>query len=349
MKYFKDHHVIRRLNYFFLAAMLFLLSCCSAITEIEKESDSETIVKKLGQLHVKGNQIVDENNNVAALHGMSLFWSQWGGDFYNEECINWLYKDWKCTIVRAAMGVESGGYLTNPETELKKIYTVIDACVDNGIYVIIDWHDHNAQEHLEEAKSFFKIISEKYGDKPNVIYEIYNEPLQVSWINIIKPYCEEVIKVIRENDPDNLIIVGTPTWSQDVDVAAKDPISDSNTAYALHFYTSTHKQWLRDKSVSAMNSGAAIFVSEFGTSEANGDGAIDSTEMNLWFNFIKQNNLSTCDWSVFDKEETSAALKPGSNPEGGWGESDLTESGKINRDFIRSLNQDLFKSIGQGY
>jgi endoglucanase len=95
---------------------------------------------------------------------MSLFWSQWGDDLYNEECINWLYKDWKCTIVRAAMGVESGGYLTNPETELEKICTVIDACINNGIYVIVDWHDHNAQDHLEKAQSFFKIISEKYGD-----------------------------------------------------------------------------------------------------------------------------------------------------------------------------------------
>lgn len=241
MKYLRNHNN-RKLNYFIPAAMLFLLSCCSAVTETEKKDDSETIVKKLGQLHVKGNQIVDENNNVATLHGMSLFWSQWGGDFYNDECINWLYKDWKCTIVRAAMGVESGGYLANPETELEKICTVIDACIDNGIYVIVDWHDHNAQDHLEKAKSFFKIISEKYGDEPNIIYEIYNEPLQVSWSNIIKPYCEELIKVIRENDSDNLIIVGTPTWSQDVDVAAKDLVSDSNTAYALHFYTSTHKQ-----------------------------------------------------------------------------------------------------------
>jgi endoglucanase len=349
MKYFKNHNVIRRLNYFFLVALLFLLSCCSAVTETENKDESETIVKKLGQLHVKGNQIVDENNNIAALHGMSLFWSQWGGDFYNEDCINWLYNDWKCSVIRAAMGVESGGYIANPETELTKICTVIDACIKNGIYVIVDWHDHNAQNNLEIAKSFFKIISEKYGDNPNIIYEIYNEPLQVSWSNIIKPYCEEVIKVIRENESDNLIIVGTPTWSQDVDVAAKDPVSDSNTAYALHFYTSTHKQWLRTKAVNAMNSGAALFISEFGTSEANGDGIIDTTEMNLWFNFIKQYNLSTCDWSVFDKDETSAALKPGASHNGNWTESDLSESGKINRNFIRALNQDLFRSIGLSY
>ena len=78
----------------------------------------------------------------------------------------------------------------------------------------------------------------EYGAFPNVIYEIYNEPLNVSWSNVIKPYAMSVISIIREIDPDNLIIVGTPNWSQRVDMAAQDPIVEfENIAYTLHFYT----------------------------------------------------------------------------------------------------------------
>ncbi len=339
--------------------ILFISSCSKANTGVEPEqkSGAKTVVDLYGRLQVKGNQIANKDGSSVSLHGMSLFWSQWANSqekynkasFYNEKCIDWLYNDWKCTVVRAAMGIEGGGYLTNPETEIEKVFIVIDAAIKNGIYVVVDWHDHNAEKHLEQAKQFFDIVSEKYGDYPNIIYEIYNEPLQVSWSNVVKPYSIEVIKTIRANDPDNLIIVGNPTWSQDVDVAAEDPISDSNVTYALHFYTSTHKQWLRDKSVAAINKGASLFISEFGTSEASGSGIIDWTETDRWINFFKQYKISTCNWSAFDKNETSAALKPGANPEGGWTETDLSESGKFNRNLIRTLNKDVFKAIGIEY
>ncbi|MBQ4796798.1 cellulase family glycosylhydrolase, partial [Pectobacterium versatile] len=108
------------------------------------------------------------------------------------------------------------------------------------MYVIIDWHSHSAENNRSEAIRFFQDMARKYGNKPNVIYEIYNEPLQVSWSNTIKPYAEAVISAIRAIDPDNLIIVGTPSWSQNVDEASRDPINGKNIAYTLHFYAGTH-------------------------------------------------------------------------------------------------------------
>jgi endoglucanase len=254
-----------------------------------------------GALHVKGSRILDRNENPVALHGMSLFWSQWGGKYYNEKCVRWLYNDFHCTVIRAPVGIEFGGYLTDPEKEIKRVTAVIDACIDAGIYVLVDWHDHHAESHIEQAKMFFGIIAERYRDKPNLIYELYNEPLKVSWSKVIKPYAESVIKTIREYSPDNLIVVGTPSWSQDVDEAAMDPVKDQNTAYAIHFYTGTHRQYLRDKAVAALNKGAALFVTEYGISEADGNGVADKEETERWFSFVKENNLSTCNWSVIDK------------------------------------------------
>jgi endoglucanase len=309
------------------------------------ENDS-TVVERFGQLQVQGNKIVDKNGNPVALRGMSLFWSQWMGKYYNYSCLEWLRDDWECTVVRAAMGVEQGGYLQNPIAEKNKVLAVIDACIDLGIYVIIDWHDHNAQNHQAEALAFFTEIADLYGSYPNIIYEIYNEPLQVSWTEVIKPYAEAVIETIRSIDPDNLIIVGTPTWSQNVDVASQNPIEYDNIAYALHFYAATHKQWLRNKATIALNNGIALFVSEWGTCEASGDGIIDSVEVESWLNFMDENKLSWCNWSIADKNETSAALRSGADQSGYWQDSDLTESGSLVKDKIKSSNDSLSTGIG---
>ncbi|KAA3615846.1 MAG: glycoside hydrolase family 5 protein [Calditrichaeota bacterium] len=311
-----------------------------------KLQNNSTIVEKFGNLSVKGNSIVDKNGKTVSLHGMSLFWSQIKGKYYNYDCIKWLRDDWNCTVVRAAMGIEEAdsldGYLVHKEREFNKVVTVVDAAIDLGIYVIVDWHDHHAHENKDEAIEFFQKIAEKYGDKPNIIYEIYNEPMQISWADEVKPYSEELIKAIREIDPDNLIIVGTTTWSQDVDIAAMDPLPFSNIVYSLHFYASSHKQNLRNKAKIALENGKALFVSEFGICEYTGSGIIDSVEVAAWFDFMDKNNISWCNWAIGDKIETSAALINGASPKGNWTEKDISISGKMLRDKIKFHNKGLF-------
>jgi endoglucanase len=300
--------------------------------------NDSTIVEKYGQLHVEGTKIVDKNGNPVSLRGMSFFWSQWMGRFYNYNCVKWLRDDFKCTVVRAAMGVESGGYLQNPVAEMNKIKTVIDACINLGIYVIVDWHDDNAQNFQQQSVDFFKQIAALYGNQPNLIYEIYNEPQQISWTNVIKPYAISIIDGIRSIDPDNIIVVGTPTWSQDVDTASRNPLQYSNIAYTLHFYAATHKQALRNKATTAINNGIALFVTEWGTCEATGTGFLDSVEVENWMTFMETNKLSWCNWSVADKVETSAALKPNVDSNGSWSDSSLTPSGFLVRGKIRHYN-----------
>lgn len=330
-------------NFYFFCL---LITTNFILTSITYSSDS-TFVERHGLIKTEGNKLVDKNGNAIVLRGMSLFWSQWMPQFYNYESIEWLFNDWKCTVIRAAMGIESGGYLTNPVAEKAKIKTVIEACISLGIYVIVDWHDHNAQNHLSESIEFFEEIAREYGDEPNIIYEIFNEPQQVSWNTVVKPYADSVIKHIRAIDPDNLIIVGTPNWSQYVDEAANNPLSYNNIAYALHFYAATHKQWLRDRAKNALNKGVALFVSEFGTSEASGDGKLDSAEVEIWMKFMEDNKLSWCNWSIADKNETSAALKPGASRYGGWSLSDLTKSGLMIRDKIIFYNTPLLTSADE--
>jgi len=331
---------------FSICTLLFNVAL-ACLTSTAVFSNDTLIVEKHGQLSVKGNQIVDKNGDPVALHGMCLYWSQWKGQFYNYNCIQWLRDDWKCTVVRASMGVESGGYLANPETEKAKIITVIDACIDLGIYVIIDWHDHYAQRHRDQSIAFFEEMASTYNGIPNIIYEIYNEPWgSVSWSDSVKPYADSVAKHIRAIDSVNLILVGSPNWSQDVDVAANNPLSYNNIAYTLHFYAATHKQWLRNKATTALNKNVALFVSEFGTTESSGTGAIDSAETNIWMQFMTADKLSWCNWSVADLTETSAALKPGSSADGGWLDSDISISGLLIRRKLREAYESSTTSVG---
>jgi len=298
----------------------------------------DNAVAAYGQLKVAGNRIVGKDNTPVQLRGMSLFWSQWIGKYYTAETVKWLKDDWRATLVRAAMAVDNDGYLKNPAAEKAKVITVVDAAIAQGLYVIIDWHDHEAEKHTEQAKAFFAEMAQKYGDKPNVIYEIYNEPLQVSWTGVIKPYAEAVIAEIRKHDPDNIVVVGTPNWSQEVVAAADAPLADKNTAYTLHYYAATHKQGLRDNAAKALNKGIALMVTEFGTCEASGNGFLDETETKLWWKFLDDNKISWANWSIADKQESTAALKPGASPTGQWPESQVTPSGLVVRKELQAKN-----------
>jgi aryl-phospho-beta-D-glucosidase BglC (GH1 family) len=183
-------------------------------------------------------------------------------------------------------------------------------------------------------------MARKYGAHPNVMYEIFNEPTTgLTWVRDVKPYAEKVIAAIRAIDPDNLIIVGTPNWSQDVDIAAQDPIKANNIAYTLHFYAGTHKQSLRDKAVKAMNQGLPLFITEWGTCDASGEGKVDVASTAEWMEFMRKWELSHCNWAIYTKRETAAIILPGASTKGNWMDSDLTESGQLARKWVRAWSE----------
>ena len=329
-----------------LILFLFLILTCFSFHSCDKDNnvsdnpppglEDTTVVQMHGLLQQSGNKIVDKNNEPVCFAGNSFFWSNdnWGGErYYKAEVISWLKHDWKTTIVRAAMGVEDpGGYLDNKTANKNRVKTVVDAAIDEGIYVIIDWHSHHAEDNTIEAALFFQEMANLYGEYDNVIYEIYNEPLDISWSNIIKPYAISIIATIRSIDPDNLIVVGTPEWSQRVDLAAADPITGySNIAYTLHFYTVHHQQWLRDRASAALESGIALFVTEWGSI---GYSLVDS-EANEWMNWCFDNKISHCNWAVNDKDEEWSILVPGTSTSG-WTDDELTAAGKLAKNIIRN-------------
>lgn len=312
-----------------VALCLFLFACgrdqhthiLPPFDDKKPEAPAETgIVGQHGWLTVDKSNVVDKHGKPFQLRGFSLFWSQWAGSFFIPETIA-EHKRLGANVVRAAMGVEFGGYLEN-KSEIDKIETVIEAAIKEDIYVIVDWHAHG--EYVDEAEAFFTAMAKKYGKTPNVIFELWNEPVFTSW-NAVKNYSEQILEAIRDEGAQNLVIVGSPSWSQRVDLAAADPVRDTNTAYSVHFYAATHGQWLRDRVAAALRSDIAIVATEWGTCDASGNGRIDLAESDKWLTFLAANNIGWANWSWFDKDESASALVPGTSP---YGPYEYTASGK---------------------
>lgn len=289
-------------------------------------------VSENGWLQVKGTQLCNEKGEPVALHGMSSHGLHWFGQFTGEQAIGNTAAH-GANLFRVAMYTGEGGYLTQPEAVKKQLIAAVDAAIRQDMYVIIDWHilsDGNPKTNLKQAKAFFTEMAKRYKDEPAVLYEICNEPNgDVQWARDIKPYAEEVVKAIRSQSEKGVILIGSGTWSQDVHTAAADPVKGENLMYTLHFYAGTHGQWLRDRAEAAMKSGLPIFVSEWGTSAADGNGGVFLKEAREWVDWMEEKGISWANWSLCDKGETSAALKPGTSPEKKWTDKDFTESGKF--------------------
>nr|UNG40322.1 glycoside hydrolase family 5 subfamily 2 [Phymatodes testaceus] len=310
----------------------FIVVCFLAIhTVLSKDVIDET-VSKHGALSVKGTTLVNQNGEIVQLKGMALYWSIWKPQYWNAETVKSIHSNCHSNVVRASMAVDTndGGYLKDPDGQLALVETVIKAAIDNDIYIVVDWHEEHATDNLLVAKEFFDYISKTYGGYPNILYEPFNEPLEVTWSSDLKPFYLEIIKTIRANDPDNVIILGTPSWSQRVDEAADDPITEyDNIMYTLHFYAGSHKQWLRDLAKGAIDKGLPIFVTEYGVDNVDLPQYIDVEESNSWWTFLDENNISYTNWAVCDVDEMSAACVADTTPAQVCADGYLTESGKM--------------------
>ena len=270
------------------------------------------------------------------VRGMSLYWSllPQAMEFWTEEGISTMVNDMKIQIVRAAMatkasdnwsgewnGIQLKGWEGDKTNQTKFMETVVEAAIKNDIYVIIDWHSHSAHQQTESAKTFFKEMAEKYGKYDNVIFEVFNEPEEISWSDV-KNYANQVIPVIRQYS-DNLILVGNPKWDQNPSDAIGNEVTDSlnNTAYTLHYYANSHNwegsyEWGESeglKGEKAMNAGLSVFVSEWGTADNTGGGDPNPSRNQSWQEYVNKHQLSWANWSASYISEGTAAFSSGAN------------------------------------
>ena len=286
-----------------------------------------------GRLQVSGTKLTDESGNIIQLRGVSTHGISWFPDYVNYDAFATLRDDWGANVVRIAMYPEEyNGYLSGGDkAALKQIIdNGVNYATQLGMYVIIDWHvlNYAPSRHTQEACDFFAEMASKYSGHDNVIYEICNEPVGADWNADIKPYAETVIGTIRQFDDHALILVGTNTWSQDVDSVVGNTLDDGNVMYVAHFYAGTHKENIRNKISTALNAGVPVFISECSICDASGNGGIDYASANEWLDFMNSNQLSFIAWSLSNKAETSALISSGCSAKSGWSDGDLSETGR---------------------
>ncbi len=290
-----------------------------------------------GKLHVSGAYLYDSHNQKYQLYGMSTHGLNFGDDFsryVNEDAFKTLVDDWNTNCIRLVLYPKDyNGYCNGGDkSKLKQIVkNGIEYATKCGMYVLVDWHVHNynPNETKEEAKIFLAEIAKEYANYGNVLYEICNEPTGSPWDSSIKPYAEEVIPVIRKYAKDAVIIVGTNTWSQDVEEPLQNPLKFSNVMYTFHFYANSHTDSFRSRVENAINSGLPIFITEFGTCDASGNGGFNEAESKKWFDLCKKYSISHLNWSLSSKSETASAIVSGCSKTSGWTSVELTDSGKL--------------------
>ncbi|MGL1935142.1 MAG: glycoside hydrolase family 5 protein [Fibrobacterales bacterium] len=309
-----------------------------------------------GFLTRDGTVLVDEHGVNTQLIGVSLFWTNWQGQFFNRGVVQWLADDWKIDIIRAPLGIdhtENGdGYLQNPSLK-DKVIEVIDAAIEAGIYVIVDWHDHRAYNHTEQARAFLTEIAQTYGSHPNIVYEIFNEPTQsgsgesqdnnYDW-GRCEQFMDGIIKDIRQYDTKNHIIVGSGDWSSTPGAAAasfnegrmSDP--NDNVSLSMHFYAAEHKEGYREKAQAGIDGGYPVFASEWGTADPGNKQWTDEESTRTWVTWMKERGVSWTTWAISAKDEPNSLLKPHAGENGGWSDGDLTDGGRLIRGIIREVH-----------
>lgn len=307
--------------------------------------DASTPYGQHGALHVENGKLTDENGNTVQLYGMSTHGIAWFPQYINYDSFRTLRDDWNTNCIRLAMyTAEYGGYCAGGDKEQLKqlVRDGVSYATELGMYVIVDWHilsDYDPNQNKDEAIAFFREMAEVFADNDNVLYEICNEPNGGTSWDSIKSYAEEVIPVIRAQKPDAVILVGTPTWSQEIDKAAASPLDDSNVMYTLHFYAGTHKDDLRNRLETCVQNGLPVFVSEFGMCDASGNGANDFVSTTKWLDLLNKYQISFCCWNLANKDESSSVFKASSTALSDWTDDDFNESGRWIRDYFRGMPQ----------
>lgn len=327
---------IKILRGFALVCVLALGLCLTGGLQIAEAKTTTYYDASAGRLHVKGTKLVDKKGHEVQLRGVSTHGLSWYPQYVNDKCFAQLHDKWGANVVRLAMYTEEyNGYCSGDaknRSDLKKLIKKgVRLAKKHKMYVIVDWHilsDGNPNSHKKEAKAFFREMSREFKGYNNVIYEICNEPNNGTSWKEIKSYARSVISTIRKNDKKAVIVVGTPTWSQDVDQAAADPIKGDNIMYALHFYAATHKADLRNKMTAAINKGLPVFVTEYGICDASGNGVIDKKEADRWIQTMDEYGVSYIAWNLSNKQESSSIIKSSCPKVSGFKKSELSDEGR---------------------
>ncbi|MBG0561458.1 glycoside hydrolase family 5 protein [Actinoplanes sp. NEAU-A11] len=307
---------------------------------------TSTPVARNGQLRVCGRQLCNAQGKPIQLRGMSTHGLQWYSNCVTDASLDVLAREWNADVLRISMYIQEGGYETDPAGFTAKVNDYIEKATARGMYAIVDWHMLSPGDpnfNLARAKTFFQQIAARHKDKTNILYEIANEPSDVHW-SAIKSYAEQVIPVIRAQDPDGVVLVGTEDWSslgasgdgQGVSRILASPVNAANIMYTFHFYAASHDDYYLNTFRDAVAK-LPMFVTEFGTQEASGDGGNNFARAQRYLDLMAERKVSWVNWNYSDDMRTGAVFTRGTCAAGAYsGTGRLKEAGAWIRARIRT-------------
>lgn len=304
----------------------------NTIDKNQEEISLDDGIKTHGKLTVKGTDLIDKNGDQTQLRGMSSHGILWYPEYINYTSIRET-KKYGANMFRIAMYADddNGGYVQQPELSWKLMQSAIENTLAADMYAIVDWHvlnEHNPLKDVEKAKEFFSKVSSQYANQDGIIYEICNEPNgDTTWQDIVK-YANQIIPVIRHNDKDAVILVGTPDYSYSITGINKNDLKYDNLMYSYHFYAGQYDDAYKNIIQDCHKAGIPIFVSEWGiNTDIGGEDA--RSQAKEFASYLNKKGISFAAWSLCNKAEVFSAIKPECQRYSNWKESDLTDNGQI--------------------
>jgi hypothetical protein len=297
------------------------------------EKKQEFVVSKHGQLSVKGGSVCDASGNVVSLMGPSFYWSCSSALWWTKETVDYLVSKFNVQIIRLPVSIapsegspwngdptwNEDNYYHRPDYCKKLVDEMVKAAIENDIYVIIDFHEHHAEHWVDMSKEFFTYFAEKWGEYPNVMYEIYNEPMTDN--GTVVNYAKQIIPVLRAIDQKNIIIVGSTQYSREPHNVTAAGQGYSNIAYTWHGYVEWGHQsdW---NSNSSWTTSVPIVVTEWGLDWSKNDGGL--------LQVYKNKSLINCFWSMGNKggdDGKWSILNSDCYKTTNWSDAEMTENG----------------------
>src|SRR5690242_15131218 len=153
---------------------------------------------KLLPLKVDGTQILNSKKERVVLRGVNTACLEWSSDGEGHilDTVKTAIRDWHVNIIRLPLAQDRWFGKAPEQSDNGVAYRalvkqVVDTCAAQGCYILLDlhWSDEDewgkqiGQHKMPDQNSvtFWKDCARIYKNHPAVLFDLYNEPHDVSW------------------------------------------------------------------------------------------------------------------------------------------------------------------------
>ncbi len=230
-------------------------------------------------LRIEGTKLLSKDGKEVLLRGVSIADPLMPGVEFKKDHFEFLAKSWRANCVRVP--VHPGHWKARGAAACDKLLDdAVAWCREFGLYAILDYHaignpkTGKAQKDkpeydssMETARAFWRHVAKRHGEKPWVLFEVFNEPMQITWADL-KPLAAELVSIVREGAPESVVIVPGSDYTYDLRGPAADPLEAKNVMYAWHSYPVRGTTW--DPYIGEARKKLPIIATEWGF-DLNGD------------------------------------------------------------------------------